>query len=235
MIDRIMNDLKNYLHYHYLSIFIVISIFFGLSMGITHVVPPMIYVYISVFILPVISFSVGLVIGQQQNDCRLETPHTYALSKIISANIIQLIPLVVYLIVMLVVLNLDFNVLYFILIYLVSSMLHIMIGLSLSIIAKTQFSLSLSYLVYLIVFSLIPIFYSMGMIQSEFLSYFLIISPAYLAGVMFEGVMDSFYIVQEWFVYVAFLIQTMYILILYFFVIKPFISLYLRNQKKQFE
>lgn len=235
MRERIINDLKNYIHYRYLTIFIVISVLFGLSMGLTHFMPPIFYVYISVFILPVISFSVGLVIGNQQKDLQGDNPHLYAISKIISAMIIQLIPLLIYLIVLLGVLSMSFNILYFIIVYILSSLLHIMIGLSLSMIAKTDFSLSMSYLVYLIVFSVIPIFYSMGMIQSELLSYVLIISPAYLAGVMFEGIMDSFYVVQEWFVYIAFILQLVYIFILYFFVIKPFISLYLHKQKEQFE
>lgn len=233
MKKRIINDLKNYVHYRYLSIFIVISILFGFFMGLTNLIHPIIYVYISVFILPVISFSVGLVIGHQQGDCTNENPHLYTVSKIISAMIIQLIPLVIYLIVLLAVLSMSFNVFYFIIIYILSSILHIMIGLSLSIIAKTEFSLSMSYLVYLLVFSLFPIFYTMGMIQSEILSYVLIISPAYLAGIMFEGIMDSFFVVKEWFVYVAFIVQLIYIFVLYTYVIKPFIALFLLNQKKQ--
>ena len=231
MIRNIVKDLKLYVKYRYLSIFVAISFLFGLLMGITHIVPPIIYIYISVFILPVISFSIGLAVGHQQEDCCFEGHHRYALSKVLSALVIQVIPLIVYLLVMKLVLSMHFNIFYFIVIYLLASILHILIGLALSIIARTSFSLSLSYIVYLIVFSIIPIFYSLEMIESQFLSYVLIISPAYLSGVLFEGVLDSFYVMKEWFIYVAFLIQIAYIFILYFVVIKPFIAMYLENQK----
>lgn len=235
MLSMIVNDLKNYYKYRYLTIFLIVSVLFGFLMGLTHIFPPIIYVYISVFILPVISFSINLVIGFQQEHMNRITLDKYVISKLISAMILQLIPMIIYLIVYLFVLNVHFNILFFIVIYLVSSLVHIMIGLSLSIIAKTNFSLSLSYLVYLVVFSIIPIFYSLRMIDGQFVSYILIISPAYLAGVMFEALIDAFHVVDSWFVYVAFIIQLVYIAILYLYVIKPFVGVYLSDQKKQFE
>lgn len=235
MVKLIMNDLKNYAKYHYLSIFIIISALFGFFMGMSNFFPPIIYVYISVFIMPVISYTIGLVIGQQQDVSPGVSDHTYAISKILSASIIQLIPMIIYLIVYKYALNVSFNVLFFSIIYIVSSVLHIMIGLSLSMIAKSSFALSSSYMVYLIVFSIIPIFYSLGHVNNTFISYVLIISPAYLAGVMFEALIDSFYAVEVWFTYVAFIIQLIYMILLYLLIIKPFISHYLAQEKKQFD
>jgi len=231
--SMIKNDFKNYRKYHFLSIILLISVLFGFLMAYGRLFPPIIYIYISVFILPVISYSVTLVIAAQQGDLYVSdsdiSPHYFAFGKMLSALIVQLIPLLIYIIVFLLALNYSFNLLAFILIYILSSMMHIMIGLSLSMIAKSSFSLSMSYLVYIIVFSIIPIFYSLGFLESKLINYILIISPAYLSGVIFESIIHQFHAVETWFVYVAVILQLVYIGLLYMFVVKPFIDSYLRH------
>ena len=164
-------DFIYYAKYHFISIITVVSLLFGLTIGLTNFLPPMIYIYISVFVIPVLTFSVSLFIEQQQRSNRIEIkkspPGIYTLGKIVSATLLQFIPMITYLIVLIFVLNYQFNVFSFILVYLLGSAMHIMIGLSLSIIAKTSFALSMSYIVYLIIFSIIPIFYSVDMIPSN--------------------------------------------------------------------
>ncbi|MCF7923868.1 MAG: hypothetical protein K9L64_02030 [Candidatus Izimaplasma sp.] len=234
MFNTIKNDLVNYYKYHFISIIVIISLIFSMFMGITNLFPPMIYIYISVFIMPVITFSVSLLIESQQNEVlpilidKESNSVFFGIGKIISATIIQLIPFVFYSIVLFVVLEFRFNILLFFLVYLLSIIMHIIIGLALSIISKSSYSLSLSYIVYLLVFSMMPIFYSYGFINPD-LSFVLIISPAYLSGVLFESVVNGYIVSSIWLVVLAVLLQLLYISLIFFFIIKPFISEYLKT------
>lgn len=229
----IKNDFAEYKKYHFITILTIISFLFSLLMGVTNLFPPIIYIYISIFILPVITFSVTLFIESQQRTVLPQIvdsqshPSVFAVGKILSATLLQLIPLIFYIIVMVFVLDYSFNIPIFALIYLLASITHIVIGLTLSIIAKSQYALSISYLVYLIVFTIIPIYYSLGIIQSK-LNYLLIISPAFLSGILFESLINNSPMMPDWVNYLAVVLQFIYIGILFIFVIKPFIFDYLK-------
>ncbi|MFW5794297.1 MAG: hypothetical protein ACOCV1_02330, partial [Bacillota bacterium] len=216
LFETVKNDLINYYKYRFLSIIIIISFVFSMFMGLTDLFPPIIYIYISVFILPVITFSVSLLMEAQQKRVlpklidKDSKAIIFALGKVLSATIIQLIPFLFYTIVLISVLNYNFNVLLFFLIYLLATIMHILVGLALSIIAKSTYSLSLSYFVYLLLFSMMPIFYSYKFIKSD-LSYILIISPAYLSGVLFESVVHGYLVASSWLVVLAVLLQLLYI------------------------
>jgi len=224
----VKRDLISLAKYHYITIVAGLAFFFALLIGLTNLFPPMIYIYFSVFVIPVITFSVNLIVDEQEkNREKSLSPLIYTLSKISSAVIIQLIPIIIYLMVLLFVLNYEFSVILFILVYLMASAMHILIGLSLSIIARTPFAISLSYGVYLIVFSIIPIFYSVGMIPDNFL-YLMIISPAYLSGVLFEEIIHPSSQFGFLFPFITVLLHIIYIVVLYRFVIKPFIKDYIK-------
>lgn len=228
--DIIKNDLYIYYKYHIIHIITAVSIIFAFTIGLTNFLPPMIYIYMAVFIVPVLTFSISLFIGENHKSNKLHQcpPGIYSLGKILSAVVLQLIPLISFLIVLIGVLSYEFNVFLFLLVYLLGSALHIVIGLSLSIIAKSQFSLSMAYLVYLIVFSVIPIFYSVDMIPND-IKYILIISPAYLSGVLFEAIVHPSQHFEHWFAYLSVFLQLAYLLFLYYFVIKPFSDQYLKS------
>ncbi|HKL47574.1 MAG TPA: hypothetical protein VJ878_02805 [Candidatus Izemoplasmatales bacterium] len=227
-LELIKKDIICLSRYHFLSMVAGLSFFFALLIGLTDFFPPMIYIYFSVFVLPVISFSVNLIIQDQQDENKSEVSiRESTISKIISATLIQLIPIIIYLIVLIFVLNYEFNIILFTLVYLLGALMHIVIGLTLSIIAKTPFALSLSYGVYLIVFSIIPIFYSVGMIPNDF-HYLLIISPAYLSGVLFEEIIHPSNNFTLWFPLISVTLQFIYMFIMYRFVISPFIKDYMK-------
>ncbi|MDA3932535.1 MAG: hypothetical protein PF513_07345 [Tenericutes bacterium] len=234
IIDTVKNDFVNYRDYHFLEIMFILTLFFGLLMGLTSLMPPIIYIYLSVFVLPVITFSVSLFIEAQQKTVLPNVlddnhhPSLYAIGKILSATLIQIIPMIFYLMVMIFVLGLSFNILFFMIVYMLSTVIHIIIGLSLSIIAKTAYTLSLSYLVYLIVFSVIPILYSFDFFSAD-LSYILIISPAFLSGVLFESLVNQYSMMDPWFNYISLGLILTYIVVLFMYVIKPFIVHYLKE------
>jgi len=234
IIDTVKNDFINYKDYHFIEIMLILTLFFGLLMGLTSIMPPIIYVYLSVFVLPVITFSVSLFIEAQQktvlpnvlDDKHL--PGLYAIGKILSATIIQLIPMIFFILVMIFALNYTFNILLFIIIYLLATMTHIIIGLTLAIISKTAYILSLSYVVYLIVFSVIPVLYSFDFFDTDF-GYILVISPAFLSGVLFESVVNNYSMMGSWFNYLAAGLLIVYTSVLFLYVIKPFIVHYLKE------
>lgn len=234
IIDTVKNDFINYKEYHFTEIMFILTLFFGLLMGLTNIMPPIIYIYLSVFVLPVITFSVSLFIEAQQKTVLPNVlddnhhPSIYAIGKILSATLIQIIPMLFYMLVMIFALDFSFNILLFIIIYLLSTVIHIIIGLSLSIIAKSAYTLSLSYLVYLIVFSIIPILYSFDFFSAD-LSYILVISPAFLSGVLFESLINQYSMMEPWFNYLAVVLLISYIVVLFIYVIRPFIVHYLKE------
>ena len=78
-----------------------------------------------------------------------------------------------------------------------------------------------------------PIFYQQGLIP-EFFQYILIISPAYLSGLLFEQVIVGYIHTPNWLIVVAVLLQFAYVFIFTFFVIRPYFKSYLLfriNQK----
>jgi hypothetical protein len=103
---------------------------------------------------------------------------------------------------------------------------HIIIGLSLSIIAKTSRILSLSYLGYIVVFSLLPILYSNGIIPQAF-QYYLIISPAYLSGVLVDYIISDALNPEVWLIILSIVLQIVYAVVLIRFVVMPFFKQYL--------
>jgi len=112
------------------------------------------------------------------------------------------------------------------LVYIMGVIVHIIIGLSLSIIAKTSAILSLSYIGYIVIFSLLPILYSNGIIPSSF-QYYLIISPAFLSGVLIDYIVSDALNPQLWLIITSVVLQVVYTCLFVRFVISPFFKQYL--------
>jgi len=189
------------------------------------------FLYISLFILPVIIFSISLFIEREEGTVsHLISPSTPTLSvvatKIVSATIVELIPFAGFVIGSLLrrdAFSNDIDVNYFLLFlaYVLGVVLHIVVGISLSIIAKSSRILSLSYLAYIVVFSISPILYSNGIIPEGF-QYWLIVSPAFLSGVLIDTILSQALAPEIWLLILSVVLQIGYTVLLVWVVIVPY-------------
>ncbi len=230
-IDIIKNDFRNYLQYHIIHTIVILSLLFSLTMAFLPTVDPLLMVYITVFVLPVIVLAISVFIENEEKtlfplaicDC---SSLEIILAKLISALLLLLLPLVLFVVIMYTVLNMNFNIFFFIMIYLLSSIMHIVIGTVLAIISKSSSIMSISYVAYIVIFSVMPIFYAEGLIPEVF-QYVLIISPAYLSGVLFQEVIYGYAFSPDWLIILAVVLQIGYIASLTLFVVRPYFKTYL--------
>jgi len=124
------------------------------------------------------------------------------------------------------ILNIDFNVFLFLLVYLLAVIMHVTIGTVLAIISKSNSIMSASYIAYIVIFSLIPIFYTQGLIPVAF-QYVMVISPAYLSGILFQEIYFGYAYSPEWLIVLAIVLQFIYIFGLTYFIIRPYFKSYL--------
>lgn len=225
------NDFKNFMRYNIFHIVLILSILFAAIMAFFPQIDSLIFVYITAFILPVILFSISIYIESEEKtvlplalcDCN---SLCIIMSKILSSLILLLMPLVLYILVMAFILNMTYSIILFILIYILSVVMHVTIGIVLAIISKSTSIMSISYLAYIVIFSVMPIFYSEGLIP-EFFQYVLIISPAYLSGVLFQDVIYGYIFSPNWLIVLAVVLQIIYITLLLYFAVRPFFKSYL--------
>ncbi|MDD3477585.1 MAG: hypothetical protein PHP32_01750 [Candidatus Izemoplasmatales bacterium] len=226
----IINDLKRYFEYRIFHVHIAISILFAASMAFFGSIHPSNFIFVAIFILPVVLFSISLFIEREEGSilpwvsapC---SPTLIAVAKMTSALLMQLIPFVLFSIV-LVLKGYEFSYLLFLLAFLLGSLVHIVIGLSLSILSKSNQILSISYLIYIVLFSVLPIFHANGLIPDRF-SYALIISPAYLSGILIDSIMAGSLESPVLLVILSVVLQLAYAAILLRYVIAPFFKPYL--------
>jgi len=227
----IKNDFKNFRQYNILQTVVIISILFALSMVFIPSIEPLLFVYVTVFILPVILLSVSIYIENEEKtlfplamaDCNCQE---IILAKMTSAIIMMFIPFILYIIIMYAVLGMTFNFIMFFLVYFLASLIHIVVGIVLAIISKSSQIMGASYIAYIVIFSVMPIFYSESLIPT-FFQYVLIVSPAYLSGLLFQEVMFVFSNVSTILVVLAIVLQIAYIGLLTYFVIRPYFKSYL--------
>ncbi|MCK4551829.1 MAG: hypothetical protein KAU02_02845 [Tenericutes bacterium] len=225
------NDFRNYLKYKILQIILVISFLFSAIMAFFPQIDSLILVYITVFVVPVVIFSTTIFIESEEKTlfplalgkC---SAFTIIVSKILSSLILLLIPLIFYLIVMISILNMNFSILLFVLVYILSAIMHITIGIVLAVNSKSTSIMSVSYIAYIVIFSVMPIFYSQGLVPDAF-QYVLIVSPAYLSGVLFPEIILGYAFSPEWLIVIAVVLQIVYILLLTYFVARPYFKSYL--------
>ncbi len=225
------NDITNFISYRILHMVVILSVLFGLTMGIFVNIEPLIFVYITVFVFPVITFSISFYIEREENtilpiltcECK---PIEIIGAKVLSATTLQVVPFIIFTFIMKVILNMNFNIILFFLIFFVGIILHILIGLALAMISNSNFAMSLSYITYIIVFSIVP-FLSLSNVVPESMQYFLVISPAFLSGVLFENLILGYLYSEQLLVILAAVLQVAYILVLVFLVIRPFFKRFL--------
>ncbi|MDD3122946.1 MAG: hypothetical protein PHC62_05430 [Candidatus Izemoplasmatales bacterium] len=232
-----VNDLKKLVEYRILHLIIILTLLFSATMAFFPSINPANIVYVSIFIVPVILFSISMYIEKEENTLLplLYAPCktiTIVFSKIASALVMSSIPLFAYSLVFGLILRIDINYLYFALAYFLGVTLHIIIGLALSIISKSSKILSTNYIVYIIVFSLIPIFYNNGLVPLSF-QYYLIISPAFLSGLLIDNILVGVAFSSAWWIFLTIILQIIYVIILTAFVILPYFKSYLLSVDTQ--
>jgi len=227
----LINDFKNFKKYNILQIVLMLSVLFASIMAFFTQINPLLLIYVTVFILPVVTFAISMFIEAEERTvlplavCECST-YEIILSKIVSSLVLLLIPFILYTLVMVFVLHMTYSIILFLLIYILSAVMHIIIGLVLAIISKSSSLMSMSYVGYIVIFSLMPIFYSQGLIPT-FFQYVLIVSPAYLSGVLFEEIIYGYIFSPDWLLIIAVLLQIFYMVALSFFVARPYFKTYL--------
>jgi hypothetical protein len=231
ILQIIKNDFKNFKKYYILQIVLTLSFLFAAISAFFPQIDPSLFVYITVFIIPVITFSISIFIEHEEKtllplalcDC---PSIALILGKVLSSLILLLFPFLLYTLVMVFVLNMTYNILLFLLVYILSAIMHIIVGITLAIISKSTQIMSMSYIGYIVIFSIMPIFYQEGLIP-EFFQYVLIVSPAYLSGVLFQEVVYGYVFSPNWLLVLAVVLQLAYIGLLSYFVVMPYFKSYL--------
>ena len=220
------NDWCNLFKYRIFHMIIIVSIIFALAMGFFPEINPLLFVYLSLFIIPVIIHSITLFIEQEEDTLfpiSEEKRRIYQVlpAKLLSAITLQLIPLFLYILIFIFVLHVNFSIILFVLNYVLSISLHMIIAFSITILAKSHISMSLSYIVYIIIFSLIPFIYLMNLLP-EGLDYVFIFSPAYLAHVLFDNITFGYLFSDKLLIILAIFLQVIIACILILLVIVPY-------------
>ncbi|MDD3126169.1 MAG: hypothetical protein PHC32_00780 [Candidatus Izemoplasmatales bacterium] len=232
----VWHDIKRLYNYRIIHFVVVLTFLFSMTIWFLPQFGSANFLYISIFVLPVIIFSISMFIEREEKTfVPLITSQTDTLkivaAKILAAVTIEIFPFIGYTIVTLIRSSefsnsIHINYFFLFLVYLMGVIVHIIIGLSLSIIAKTSRILSLSYLGYIVVFSLLPILYSNGIIPQAF-QYYLIISPAYLSGVLVDYIISDALNPEVWLIILSIVLQIVYAVVLIRFVVMPFFKQYL--------
>lgn len=226
----VLNDLKFLYEYRIVLLVSILTFVFAMAMAIFPDLDQSNFIYFNIFILPVIIFSISIFIGREEETLLpvisgTLKPIWVVFAKIIAATIVELIPIVAFTIVMRFT---GFETNYFLLFltYLLGVVIHIIIALSLTIISKKSSTLTLNYLVYILVFSASAILYSNGLIPLN-AQYVMLISPAFLSGVIIDNILASSSYSQTWLLIASVVLQFVYGFILVWFVIRPYFKAYL--------
>ncbi|MDD3712316.1 MAG: hypothetical protein PHZ28_02360 [Candidatus Izemoplasmatales bacterium] len=229
----ITNDFKNFTRYRIIHMTLIVSLIFALAMGFFPDIEPLLYVYLTVFVIPVIMHSITLFIEKEEGKLMPEQFKNPKIGEIISGKILsplllQLIPLIMYLIVMIFVLNVNFNLLLFSLAYLVGALIHILIGFSITILSRTHLHMMLLYVGYIAIFSFIPFISLMGLIPTS-IEFLFVFSPGYLVGIIIENITFTYLFSPLYLVIIACILIIIYIVALILFIISPFYKKQINN------
>ncbi len=234
--NLVWSDLKRLWSYRIILFIMVLTFLFSIAIVLFPLIDPTNFIYVSIFILPVVVFSISLFIDREEGTL---LPFIFSplksvflvFSKVISALAVMTIPIVCFIVAMAVA-QYEINFLLLFLAYLLGALLHILIGISLSIISKTSSILSLSYIAYIIIFSLTAILYSNGIIPLRF-QYYLIISPAFLSGVLIDNIVAGLAFSEVWLLILAVGLQVLYGVLLSLFIILPYFKQYVIATEKK--
>jgi hypothetical protein len=232
--QELHHNLRRLIEYHVVQITIVLSVVFALLMALFPSMDPLNFLSLSLFILPVILYSISTFLSRDDGPVKCSIPSRSPVlcsvcSQLAAASIIQLIPFVLYTTVLLV-RGHQFNVFLFLITFVSGALLHTLIGMVLAITSKTSQQIAYGYLVYVLVFSLTPILYINGIIPYA-MQYVMLISPAYVAGLLIDNVLAGVQYSSDWLVWLAVVLEFGGIILLIRFAIVPFFTHYLNDHK----
>lgn len=212
----IWKDFLFFIEYRLFYMILLLSLLFGFIIGFFPVVNPLFFIYLSLYIIPIITFSIKHYIDkEEENIDHDQGTQKLILVKTFSALILSIIPLLIYLIVLLFVLHVRINYLLFILVYLLGSAVHILIGFFIAKKSTTIMSLSLSYTVYIVLFSLVPFLFLFDFMP-EIFNYILIYSPAYLNSVLLTNIQIGYIFSDVTLIIISSLLQVLIIAALFY-------------------
>jgi len=227
------NDLKRLYEYGIVLFVSILTFVFAMAMAVFPEMDKSNIIYFNIFVLPVIVFSISMFISREENTILplvmgSVKPIVVVFAKIISAIIVELIPIIAFIIIFRFT---KFETDYFLLflVYLLGVTLHIIIALALVIISRTSSALSISYLTYILVFSATAILYSNGLIPLS-AQPFLLISPAFMSAVLVDNILAISVYSETWLILLSIILQFVFGFALVWFVIKPYFKTYILIQ-----
>jgi hypothetical protein len=222
---HVWNDLKRLFDYQVVQITLVLSLVFALMMALMPQIDVIHFVALSVFIVPVIMLSIAAFLRKEEgfDDEPVATNKRAAYwlgVHACSAIAIETIPFVLYSFVLLLFRTTVFSYGLYIVTYFSGALLHVLIALYLAMSAKNPRQLAYGYIVYVLVFSITPILYSNGIIPYAF-QYWMLISPAYVSGLLIDNVLTGVQFSSDWLILLASLLQAALIVSLSIFALIP--------------
>jgi len=227
-------DLKKLARYRIISIVAILSVLFGAILIFFPDLDPAIIIYVTIFVMPVIVFSIDLTTDESEDTLASKDkpdagPYLVLGAKISASLILLLLPIAIYAIVLGMFRQYEMSYSLFILTCLFSSLIHILIGLSLAIISKDYRMLPLNYIVYIVVFCAAPIFFSAGIIPNKY-EYLMLFSPAFLSGVLTDNILVGYAYSDTWLLVISPLLLALWGALLTIFVVFPFFKNYLKEK-----
>lgn len=220
------NDLKNYINYRMFHMILIVSVVFALAMGFFDQMNYLLFIYISIFIFPVIMHSIMLFIEREENTylpkslCNSKL-YEVIIAKYLSSLILNLIPFILYSVILFFVLNANFSFFLFLLVYILGLLVHIAIGYGIAILSKNHIKMLAMYVAYIVICSFVPFISLMNYIPDK-LDYFFIFSPAYLSAILLENVSFGYLFSDVLLIIISVVLQVAVVVALLWFAIIPF-------------
>ncbi len=226
-LQELRHVLRRMLDYQIVQITMVLSVVFAVLMAVFPVIDPLNFVSLSLFIMPVILFSIATFLYRDDDPVKCEHPSKHpvrcsVVAQLVASVLIHTLPFIIYTTI-LVARGHHFNIILLFLSFSAAALLHTLIGMVLAITSKTSRQVAYSYLVYILVFSLSPILYINGIIPYS-MQYVMLISPAYVSGLLIDNVLAGAQYSSDWLVWLAIVFELGGIFLLIRFAVVPFFS-----------
>ena len=226
IIEICKNDLKNYMNYRMLHMILIVAVVFALAMGFFDQMNYLLFIYISIFIFPVIIHSIMLFIEREENNylpkslCDAKLSEVI-LAKYLSSLLLNLIPFILYTVILFVVINVNFSFILFLLVYILGLLVHIAIGYGIAIISKNHIKMLAMYVAYIVICSFVPFISLMNYIPDN-LDYIFIFSPAYLSAILLENISFGYLFSDVFLIIISIVLQLAVITALMIWAIIPY-------------
>ncbi len=224
-LQLIKQDLTRLYHTRIIHLVLILSFLFGMMLSVFPSIDPSNIFYLAMFILPVIVFAVSMYVEKEEQSifpiaCSKKDAVQMVISKVFSSVLVMMLPILFFILVLSLRANNKIQFGLLILGYIVGASLHVLIGLFIAMANRSSKTLAASYITYVLVFSVTPILYANGLIPYS-MQYVMIVSPAYLSGVLVENILAGVWFSPSWLLILSAVLQVVYIAILYRVAILP--------------